>query len=425
LEKLRERPRAALAALCAFGVVAVVAPVGRHARDVDMSRYYLAEDWGRSIFQSLEPGAIIVPSSDHSTFPLIYLQVVEGVRKDVAIADKYGTIDDQTLTELVRGKESLRVAPPLGAPSLEKQRYLVQHSGRPVYFTSKGQLHNLDTHDVVTHGLVFRAVKRGEEPKEAEHRALWAAMTFRPGSLERPAGNFATDLILADYHYAAARRELLFERETDALVALEKAERHGQGIREILNNLGGCLAEAGKPELAIGYFKKALEVDPDYDLATGNIANAHFALKRYRDGLPYFKRALELNPENTVSRMGLARAYREIGLRYSALGEYRRVYARDRWNQPLRSEIEELSRELFGKDSPLAKLEAPPRPREPEEDDWTSPPPLGPPDPALLPAPARGARGAGGPMAHLPHGPELPADLGQVGPHGVSSPGGR
>ena len=91
------------------------------------------------------------------------------------------------------------------------------------------------------------------------------------------------------------------------------SERHGFGVKEIHNNLGGMLAEAGKAEEAIPYLLRAIAIDPRYDLAAKNLANAQFTLKRYREGLRWFDRALEVEPENAVFRLGKARAHREIG----------------------------------------------------------------------------------------------------------------
>ena len=89
---------------------------------VNFFRNYLAADWGKNILRTLKPDSIILPASDHSTFPLLYFQAVEGLRPDVLIGDKYGTIEDRLLRELFKDKNPPRVPPPLkgytGAGSL-------------------------------------------------------------------------------------------------------------------------------------------------------------------------------------------------------------------------------------------------------------------------------------------------------------------
>jgi hypothetical protein len=390
-EWARERfcrwPQSRAAILGTLGIIAILLPICKNFEENDESGSYLAEDWGRNILESLEPRALILPSSDHSTFPLLYLQVAEGLRPDITIADKYGYIDDRVFRELFEGAETPRVPPPLRGTPFEKERYLVEHSGRPVYLTTKAEIPGMDGHELVTWGLIFKATRKGEKPDEAEHDRLWERFRFHPGSLERRPGKFPYDLILTDYHYSRGRRALLFGRAEEALEALLEAERHGSGVKEIHNNLGGALAECGKAELAVPFLERALSLDPDYDLAAKNLASALFFLKRYREGFPWFDRALDLDPGNPVARLGKARAHKERGEPTDAYLEYMRIFRMDPRNAALRREIEEHARALFGKDSTLADLSAEAERAPPIPDPFGEEAP-GPPDPlAGVPSP--------------------------------------
>jgi len=345
-------------ALASIATAIVLVPAALHFRDNDMSQDYLAYDWGRNIFSSLKPDSIILPSADHSTFPLLHLQAVEGLRPDVIVGDKYGYIEDRVFRDLFKGKNTPRVAPPLGGSHEEKQRYLVAHSGKAVYFSTKTQIAGLDNHELITWGLVFEAVRKGTKPVEEEHRKLWETFSFHAGQLDQLPGDFSRDLILADYHYARARFALLFEREEEAIGELRTSERHGFGVKEIHNNLGGTLAEAGKAELALPFFRNALAVDPDYDMATRNLANALFSLRRYQEGLPYFESALKLDPQNPLPQVGIARAHRDMGMFVESYFDFLSALARDPHNVALREEVTELALSTFGEDSALTRLVA-------------------------------------------------------------------
>jgi tetratricopeptide (TPR) repeat protein len=280
---------------------------------------------------------------------VIYLQTVEGLRRDVLNVNKYGYIEDRVFPEVFRGKEPPRLPPPTAGGRGEKERYLVEHSGRPVYFTTKAQVGGLRGYELVTWGLVFEAVKEGVEPDEAAHRKLWESMQFHPGSLYRERGEFGNDLILADYHYARARRALLFGGEEEALGEFRAADHYGAGLKAIHNNLGGALAEAGNYRAAVPFLRRALIIDPNYDLAIRNYANVLFALERYDAGLPWFLRALDLDFRNGLFELALARGYKARGKKHAARSSYELLLLRDPQNQALRKEYEEFLDGAFGK----------------------------------------------------------------------------
>jgi tetratricopeptide (TPR) repeat protein len=342
----------------------VLLPLFAHRSFNDRSGDWLAEDWGRNILESLKPDAILLPFADHSTFPAVYLQAVEGLRPDVLIGNKYGYIEDRVLLELFRRGETPREPPPFGGSAHDKERYLIEHSGRPVYLSTKDSIPGLQGHELRTWGLVFEAAPKDSKPDAAEHEALWGSFRFREGSLLRPPGEFSLDLILSDYHYARGRHALLFGREREALEALKLAGRYGAGVKEMHNNLGGTLAEAGHPELALPFLRNALALDPDYDLAGRNLAGVLHALKRWREGLPWFERALDFEPGNPLFRLAVARGYKEAGEKLLARLWYVSLLRDEPQSATLREEVEAFLSEAYGKEA----LEALPAPELAQED---------------------------------------------------------
>jgi Tfp pilus assembly protein PilF len=344
------RRRALHALLTTSAAAAVLLPLSVHFSANDRSGDFLARDWGRNILLSLKPNAIILPSADHSTFPLLYLQTVEGLRPDVLNGNKYGYIEPRFFDEVFRGRDPPRLPPPRGGSRLDQERFLVEHSGRPVYLTTKTDL-GLGGWELLTYGLVFEARPRGEPPHAtAAEDQLWRGFDFDAASLDRAPGDFGSDLILADYHYACGRRDLLAGRTGAALEAFRRAAGHGFGIPAFLNNVASALAEAGRHQDALPFLEEALALDPDYKLAVQNLASVYCALGRYADGLAVFQRALEAEHGHPLFCLALARAHRDRGEAVLARIAYENLLGRDPKDQELQKEYEAFVEKAFGKE---------------------------------------------------------------------------
>ncbi len=87
-QEVAGRRRWLVTALSLAGILCLLATAYLHYPQLDLSGDTVAPDWGAETLEQLPPQALIVSRQDSSTFALWYLQLVEGKRPDVVVADR-------------------------------------------------------------------------------------------------------------------------------------------------------------------------------------------------------------------------------------------------------------------------------------------------------------------------------------------------
>jgi hypothetical protein len=122
LEMLKEGLQGRNLQLASYGVLVLAVafiPVNMFRTNLHpMSRraHYLAWDYSYNLLQSVERDAILITQGDNDTFPLWYLQDVEGVRRDVRIVNLSLANTDWYVNQLKHGTPFGSKAVPLSIP---------------------------------------------------------------------------------------------------------------------------------------------------------------------------------------------------------------------------------------------------------------------------------------------------------------------
>jgi len=245
----------------------------------------IAATYAADVLGGLAPDAVYFGGGDHTVFPLMYEQIVEGRRPDVLIANRYG-YPSAELYQLA-GE-----TPPLSRPpDAEEDRLLaiVLAGDRPVYSATPREA---DGRVRVNEGLLYRYVRAGE--------VYGAGGLPEPGaSLEeiRLSGDWSNELIAHEYH--AARGRLLLDAGDEATGAeeLRQAAALVHGDKSALNNIGLAYAEHGLLEQAADLFGRALNSDPAFAPALLNLARCHIEQGDGAEALALLERAAAAGAE--------------------------------------------------------------------------------------------------------------------------------
>jgi len=103
-------------------------------------------------------------------------------------------------------------------------------------------------------------------------------------------------------------------------------------VEKPIYNLGNLYLEDRNFELAIMYFKRAIEKKPEFALGHRGLGKTYLAMDDEEGALREFQRALDLSPDDIESLFQLARIYQSRGESQEAREMYRRVVEVDRFS---------------------------------------------------------------------------------------------
>jgi len=290
--------RFALGACCGAVVAFSLLPLFHFWYTHDRRDFFMARDYAANTLVSLEPNALLFTHGDNDTFPLWYVQQVEGVRRDVRVINLYLANADWYLRQL-RDEEpqvptsiddaQLAVVPsgilndPVTGERLPVNRWLVEDvlrhaKGRPIYLTVTAPDHfGLDS-VLVLEGLVWRIAPQPVRPDSGLgwNGQSWVDRTKLRDNLDRAyvyRHLFAADgrllphpyknphSILMTQNYAAARMELAYDDRRRGDLAgggaeLERVERMYPGFPPAQGLLGLFYLEMGDTARCLAYFRR-------------------------------------------------------------------------------------------------------------------------------------------------------------------------
>jgi Flp pilus assembly protein TadD/peroxiredoxin len=135
-----------------------------------------------------------------------------------------------------------------------------------------------------------------------------AAAAFRVALRDDPSGAEAVyglgSVYLQQQKNAEARQS--FER------AVQLHANYPGTLPNAWNNLGIISAREGRTDEAVGYFQRALQLDPDNVTALDNLANAYRQEKRWDDAKSVLRHALQLSPDDPEANYSMGMVFAQL-----------------------------------------------------------------------------------------------------------------
>jgi tetratricopeptide (TPR) repeat protein len=330
------------------GVLLLLLPAAlcaRTFRERDRSADQIAHGYAWNILSFLEPDAILFTNGDNDTFPLWYLQEVEGVRKDVRVANLALLNTPWYIWQL----KHLDAKVPFGFTDAEieqlrpvrtrdgkiisvKERAvfdIIQASEwkRPVYFAvTVPDLMGLDKEKLVRlEGLVFRVVPmpvedfvdlaRCEENlwKNYDYKGVLGGDGFRDQAVARDSNEVK---LVANYSAAFGRLAIRLRNEgrlDDAVRAMEVSGKISPRYRVYEGLMGALYAEAGRYEEAETLFVRQVDEYPDSLSPRLGLAFVREKQGRTAEADSLYRQGIRIAPDHEEAYLRLCRIRLQAG----------------------------------------------------------------------------------------------------------------
>lgn len=149
-----------------------------------------------------------------------------------------------------------------------------------------------------------------------------AAGLVLPGEIRGEERNLSPREIDAAKEHAKGTEQMLAQKYKEAIVFFKRAIELNPDFSEAYYNLGIAYEKLGKHEDSVEALKKSIQLVPDNANAHYAMGYAYLQLKRYQDAIDAFQRSLSLKPDNPFAHSKLGSAYLAMGNKDKAREHY-------------------------------------------------------------------------------------------------------
>lgn len=312
----------------------------------DRKNNFVARDYAYNMLEPLDQDAILFTNGDNDTFPLWYLQDVEGVRKDVRVVN-LSLLNTGWYIKQLRDEEP-RVPISFTDAQIDRLMPIRDMTGRVVLVKDFAVQNILATNKwkrpvflavtvadqmdlqtrLIMEGLAFRIV-----PDEAQGTRVDVEKTlnnlyevYRYDGLLDDSGTFTekpykdenTRNLIQNYcaaHTYAAQSLMHDDRLPEAVRELEAAKAISPWYSGIIITLGDLYEQIGAVDKALEHYKEMLQYHPGDARVYYKLGTLLNRSGRYDEAEKYLRAGIARSPDVFYLRAALAAGYNERGMK--------------------------------------------------------------------------------------------------------------
>jgi len=284
-------------------VLLLMGPLTQNNSLITRRRDWTAHNYAQDALKTVGRQGLLFLSSDHQSFPVAFLQFIEGRYAGVlsldAHDDPYENPWGHRLTNKTADEKlQLRIQ--------FMEEWIRSGQGQVFTATRAGQMPPQGFR-FTPYGLAYRLQQAGLPATEPYH--LWQRYLGVPADAPRDYGN---DMIRCDYVLFRGVGFLEQGNISQSLLAFGEAERLGYGVKEHYNNVGSMLAEHRVYDGAIRQYEKALAINPDYRMARRNLGRVYLEAGHPEEALKQFAEILPVTHDDASLFNDIGRAELEL-----------------------------------------------------------------------------------------------------------------